>query len=173
MRVDCIVMAGGRASRLGGAVKPLIEVCGEPMVFRVLRAAGVVCRRIILAYSPHTRDLAPLCSSTAFPGVECLEGSGEGYVSDLRDALALAGTPVLVLPADMPHLTWEVLEDFLVKAMAAPGDVVNLVTSRGPTGVALFKRRGGAWWDVEYPPSPALIDVDTPRDLEEAEEACP
>lgn len=170
--MDCAVMAGGRASRLGGVEKPLLSVCGEPMLFRVLDAASRVCRRILLVYSRHTPSLGALCRSGALRGVECLEGSGEGYVSDLREALRLLSPPVLVLPADMPHIRWEYLEDFIVKAMASPGVVVNMSTPRGPTGVALFKEPGGPWWEVEYPENPALIDVDTPRDLEEAEEAC-
>ncbi len=173
MRVDCIVMAGGRASRLGGVEKPLLRVCGRPMVLRVLEAASRVCRRVLLVYSRHTPSLGVLCRSGVLPGLLCLEGSGEGYVADLRRALEVLSPPVLVLPADMPYLTWEYLEDFLVKAMMAPGSVVNLVTGRGPTGISFFKDYGGPWWDVEYPDNPAFIDVDTREDLEEAERACP
>lgn len=172
MGIDCIVMAGGRASRLGGVEKPLVRVCGRPMVLGVLEAASRVCDRILMVYSRHTRGIEVLCRTLAFPGLQCLEGSGEGYVGDLRAALELAWVPALVLPADTPHIDWVYLDDFLEKAIAAPGSVVNLVTSKGPTGISLFKDRGGSWWDIEYPRAPAFIDVDTPRDLEEAEEEC-
>lgn len=170
--VDCIVMAGGRGSRLGGVEKPLLEVCGKPMLARILETAGSICRRVLLVYSRHTRGLELICRSSAFMGLECVEGSGEGYAMDLREALTVIQPPVLVLPADMPHITREYLEDFLVKAMASPGTIVNLVTGRGPTGISLFKGYIGQWWDIEYPDTPALFDIDTPHDLKEAEEAC-
>lgn len=172
MRVDCIIMAGGKGSRLGGVAKPLLKVCGKPMILSVLEAAERVCRRILLVYSRYTRGLEVICRSSVAAGLECMEGSGEGYVADLKRALEIVKPPVLVLPADMPFLTWEYLEDFLVKAMLAPRAVVNLVTGRGPTGVSLFKDYGGPWWDLELPSVPAFIDVDTPEDLEEAERNC-
>ncbi len=169
-RVDCIVMAGGRGSRLGGAVKPLLEVCGKSIIERMLGEAWRVCRRVILVYSSHTRGLEVLCRS-GYP-LECIKGSGESYVEDLKHALMLASLPALVLPADMPFITWMLLEDFLVKALSSPAPIVNLSTPRGPSGVSLFKEREGAWEDVEYPWSHQLLDVDEPGDLEEAERSC-
>lgn len=171
VRVDCVIMAGGRGSRLGGVEKPLVKVCGEPMLLRLLRAARPVCKRILLVYSNKTPVLAALCGSGALEGVECIEGEGE-YVRDLNLALDFSSPPTLVLPADMPHLSHEILEDFLAKAIASPGVVVNMVTSRGPTGVSLFKARGGVWQDIEYFYHDALIDVDTPEDFSEAERTC-
>ncbi len=156
---------------MGGAAKPLLRACGRRIIDRLLGEAVMVCRRILLVYSIHTEDLEYSVCRSGYP-LECVKGSGKGYVDDLKQALALAGMPVLVLPADMPHLTWMLLDDFLVKAMASPAAVVNLTTPRGPTGVSLFKARGGAWEDVEYPWSPWLIDVDEPGDLEEAEAWC-
>lgn len=173
MRVDCVVMAGGRGSRLGGVEKPLIKVCGRPMILGVLEAASKVCRRLVLVYSSHTESLAALCRRAGLRlKIECLKGSGESYVEDLALAMGALEPPVLVLPADMPLLTWEYLDDFLSKALPAPAPVVNLVTKRGPTGISLFKKPGGSWWDLEYPVAPALLDVDTPEDLAEAEACC-
>jgi molybdopterin-guanine dinucleotide biosynthesis protein A len=38
---DLIVLAGGRGSRLGGAVKPAVEVAGRTLLSRVLDASGL------------------------------------------------------------------------------------------------------------------------------------
>ena len=141
------------------------------MIERVLDEAMRVCRRVVLVYSDYTRDLEWAVCRSGYP-VECVRGSGSGYVEDLKHALMLVSLPALVLPADTPLIPWVVIEDFIVKALASPCQVVNLTTPRGPTGVSLFKSHGGAWTDVEYPWLPELIDVDEPGDLEEAERAC-
>ncbi len=169
-RINCVVMAGGRGSRLGGIEKPLLEVCGAPMLVRVLRALEHACARVVVAYSPWTRGVEDLCR-TLPPMVECVEGRGS-YVEDLKEALMLAGLPALVAPSDIPFLNPRLLEAFLEKALSEPADVVNLAGEDGePTGISLFKSMGGEWASIVMR-GEWLIDVDTPEDLERAGSLC-
>ena len=171
MRLDCIVMAGGRATRMEGLVKPLLEVCGKPMIMRVVGAIRNLCNRIILVYSDHTIRVVDLCMGP-MGSVECVKGVG-GYVEDLKLALNLVSLPALVVPADMPFIDHMILEGFLLKALLTPEPVVNLVdASRGPVGVTLFKEREGSWADVVVDGGYKLLDVDTWSDYEEAVRIC-
>lgn len=171
MKVDCIIMAGGRATRMGGVVKPLLEVCGKPMILRVVGALQNICRRLVVVYTSHTRRLVDLCRG-ALGAVECVEGSG-GYVNDLKLALNLVSLPALVAPADLPFLDPLLLGDFILKALLTPEPVVNLVDAdRGMVGVTLFKEREGAWYDVIVKGGFRLLDIDTWDDYREAVSRC-
>lgn len=171
MRLDCIVMAGGRATRMGGIAKPLLEVCGKPMLYHVVKVLWGLCRRVIVVYSKATMAVRDLCRGPLGP-VECVEGVGE-YVEDLKLALNLASTPVLVAPADTPFIDVPLLSEFVARALLTPEPVVNLVdVERGPVGVTLFKDRGGPWADVAVKGGPRLLDVDTWDDYMEAVRLC-
>jgi len=171
VRLDCLVMAGGRATRMGGVAKPLLEICGKPMVYWVVRALWSLCRRIIIVYSKATQGVGELCRGPLGP-VECIEGVG-GYVEDLRLSLNLASPPILVVPADTPFIDRNILEFFVTRALLAPEPVVNLVdVERGAVGVTLFKDRGGPWADVAVRGGYKLLDIDTWRDYEEAVRLC-
>ncbi|MCX8196639.1 MAG: NTP transferase domain-containing protein [Acidilobaceae archaeon] len=159
-------MAGGKGSRMGGAEKPILELCGKPLLVRALEAARPFCREILVVTSPKAPLTRSLCPSL---GVECLEGSGD-YVSDLNMALA-PPFPVLVLPSDLPFLEPEALREFLRAAEGMPYAVVNLLGPAGPSGVSLFKSWGGEWGDVRLEGYP-LIDVDTWEDYWRAVEMC-
>ncbi len=169
--MDCVLMVGGRATRMGGAPKPLLEVCGVPMAVRVLRSLSGICEKIYVVYSKWTRELEDLCRG-ALGGVICVEGGGESYVDDLRLALSLASLPALVVPADIPFLSPAVLEDFVARAMARAEPVVNLATERGLTGVSLFKRTDGPWTDIVVSGDDSLVDVDTWEDYARVVERC-
>ncbi len=170
--VDCIVMAGGRGERFGGPSKPLVEVCGLPMIVWVVRAASPVCRRIFVAYTDHTRDVESMCSGALGRAV-CVKTSGRGFVPDLKEALTLVSYPALVLPADTPLIRPWLLAWFLEAALAMGGDVVNLgYKDGGLTGISLLKRPSGSWATVEIGERSWALDVDTRQDLVEAEEAC-
>ncbi|WP_205529147.1 nucleotidyltransferase family protein, partial [Microbacterium halotolerans] len=57
---EAIVLAGGRASRLGGIDKPRLRVGQETLLGGVLRAlTDAGCRRIIVAGPPPRTEAAP------------------------------------------------------------------------------------------------------------------
>ncbi len=49
-----VIMAGGMAKRMGGVEKPLVKICGKPMIEHVLVVARKLTRRVYVATSPNT-----------------------------------------------------------------------------------------------------------------------
>ncbi len=167
-----VVMAGGRGSRLGGVEKPLLEVCGRPMVEAALGAARALGEPVLC-----TSPLAPNVERRYCGRVRCVRGIGE-YVADLDHALREAGPPALVLPADMPFLDLGLVElmMFVEAALESESHVVTLNLCREgschESGISLFKSRGGDWENVYASWRAAFLDVDVEEDLREAIGLC-
>ena len=163
MRIVAVVMAGGRARRMGGVVKPLIRVCGRPLIEHVLEPLDSVWR-IIVALSRHTLEgLRGYCRR-----YECIRTSGSGYSWDLRSILySILHRPLLVVPADIVGLgTW-----ILGLAEGVGGRSIYTVKCGGrPLGVSIVLGRGWDWEDLEAGCN--VVNVNTWEDLERAEEAC-
>lgn len=102
--LPALVLCGGRGTRLGAETeKPLVTVCDEPMldrVVRALRASRVASVSAVTSpHAPETRERA------AALGLDTIHAPGEGYVADLRYALDRVGTPALTVVSDLPHLS--------------------------------------------------------------------
>jgi molybdopterin-guanine dinucleotide biosynthesis protein A len=92
-----VVLAGGRAARLGGQAKPQLDVGGRTMLVIVLDAVTDASRRIVVG----PRQAAP---GDVLQVRE--EPPGGGPVAALRAGLAEVSTDVVaVLAADLPFLT--------------------------------------------------------------------
>ncbi|PMP94262.1 MAG: hypothetical protein C0167_04230 [Nitrososphaera sp.] len=137
--MNVIIMAGGRGSRLVYVEKPLVEVCGRPMVDGVISAATAMGK-------------LTLCTSRFTPNVEksycgslrCVRGSGD-YVSDLETALEAVGTPALVLPADMPFIDRGIqeLRGFVDLALVSHAPVITLNVCRSGAATSRGSRYSG------------------------------
>jgi molybdopterin-guanine dinucleotide biosynthesis protein A len=94
------LIAGGRATRLGGMAKGLLEVEGEPIAARSLRLfGGLLGGSLVVANDP-----GPL-GALGVP-VVADRIPGKGAPGGLHAALGAAGTPwVLTAACDMPFLT--------------------------------------------------------------------
>lgn len=116
-RVDAVVLAGGRSTRLGRD-KATVVVGGLPLLDRVLRAAGPVADRLLVAGPERT-----LVPGTPAP-VWCREDPpGGGPVAGVAAALGQVRAPrVLVLAVDLPFL--------------APG-ALRVLLDAGPAAVAI------------------------------------
>ena len=64
---DAIVLAGGRASRLGGAQKPLLEVGGTALLTRTVAAARSAGAKRIIVVAERMLDDPLLESSPPLP----------------------------------------------------------------------------------------------------------
>lgn len=96
---DAVILAGGRARRLGGADKPGTPVGGRPLI---AWAAGAVARagRIVIV-GPARPELPDAV-------VVCEDPPGSGPVPALRAGLAEVRAPwVTLLAADLPFLRTE------------------------------------------------------------------
>ena len=95
-------MCGGAGTRLDRGEKPLFEVCGEPMVERVLDA--LEGSRVDTAHAV-TSPKAPETADRLRGRVPVLETNGAGYVADLTDALERVDVPVVTVASDLPLLS--------------------------------------------------------------------
>jgi len=108
MKLDALIMAGGRGTRMDGDVeKPLLEIDGSPMVERVLSALkGSMCVARIWA---ATSENAPGTESLLVGrGAAVFRTPGRGYVEDMVCALEGLGLgKTLVVSADLALLSSE------------------------------------------------------------------
>jgi len=107
-----LIMAGGAGSRLRRGEKPLLPVCGRPMVSYVtdaFRAAG--CEPVIVV-SPKTPMTADWCRSSGFPVVRT---DGKGFVEDMVSAVRSLeeDSPLIISVADIPCLTSSIIRTIL------------------------------------------------------------
>ena len=104
-------MAGGKGSRMKIAQeKPLIKVCGKPVIMYVLEALKNAKKidSVVVAVSCCTPKTAQFLSQ--FP-VKVVETPGVDYVSDMGYASkALKLGVVLAIAADLPLVTGKVLD---------------------------------------------------------------
>lgn len=174
--VAAVIMAGGEARRMGGALKPLINVCGAPMIQWVINVALNVSRHVVVVTSPRTTQplLTNIPALTNDPHIHIIETPGDGYVSDLGVVTSSLRKPLLVLPADVPLITADHLRSFLNAAKEFPNaDVVTLVVEGiGPIGISLFRSEGGDWASVTVRGDDRLMNVNTWEDLRRAETLC-
>lgn len=113
-RQAALVLAAGTGSRMGGMVKPLIRMEGQPIVCRLvgsLQAAGI--ERIVVVIGPHTQgvqqalhqafDSGLVRPSSGLSFAQAAPGSGQMH-SLLQGLTALADTraDVMVCLADQP-----------------------------------------------------------------------
>lgn len=99
--VDVIVLAGGRARRMGGVDKPALTVGGRSLLTRALDATATTARHVVVV-GPHRAELDNRILQTR----EQPEGSGP--VAAIAAGLAVLPQPaadvVVVLAADLPFV---------------------------------------------------------------------
>ncbi|WP_194836169.1 NTP transferase domain-containing protein [Nocardia sp. XZ_19_369] len=103
---DAIVLAGGRASRMGGVDKPAIVIGGRSMLDAALAAVTSCVQTVVVG--PHRPGLPPEIKQTREvpPGSGPVAAIGAGL-----HALGSAAPLVVVLAADLPFLSdWSVTE---------------------------------------------------------------
>ena len=98
---SALILAGGKATRLGGVAKHALLVDGEPILARQAR---------VLA--PRVAEILVSCGTDA-PGYRTVRDAvtGAGPLAGIAAGLAAATTPwLLVVAGDMPDLRGEVLD---------------------------------------------------------------
>jgi molybdopterin-guanine dinucleotide biosynthesis protein A len=123
-RVDAAILAGGRARRLGGADKALVEVGGRRIVDRQLAVLAPLFGEVLLVVDAPAR-LGEVA------GVRRVvdERPGEGPLAALASALGAArGDALVVVGCDLPFLDERLLA---------------LLRDRAPDAEALVPRVGG------------------------------
>jgi molybdopterin-guanine dinucleotide biosynthesis protein A len=133
--VTACILAGGRARRLGGALKPLLVVDGETILAR---------QRAVLA--PRAAELV---IAVAGPGPLAEQGlravfdtvADAGPLAGLAAGLAASARPwLLAVAGDMPHLAPAVLDALLARAGADVDAVVPRVNGYPEPLCAVYGR---------------------------------
>jgi len=120
-----IVLAGGEGSRMGGVLKPLLPLKGEPIIARVLRAIDDADRIIVVGPDELRVAMPPQTQLTREnpPGGGPVRGLAAGF------ALCDGADEIAVVAADLPFLTNQ--------ALAA--------LRQQPSGTALYVDDEGRW----------------------------
>jgi molybdenum cofactor guanylyltransferase len=123
---DTVVLAGGRASRMGGADKAGLAVGGAPMLVSVAQAAAAAgTSRLIIVGPARMGSVRDGVVSLAAGRIGWLawvqeETPGSGPVAGLRRGLAEATAPwLLLVAADLPFLTAAHIRDLLATGRPA------------------------------------------------------
>ena len=178
-----VVLAGGRAARLGGRAKPQLEVGGRTMLATVLAAVADATDRIVVGPRQPVPDDVLIVRE---------EPPGGGPVAALRAGLAEVSTDVVALLAgDLPFLTAALIaqlraeldgdgilvvddggrEQWLLGVWRTAALRTAVSGASGPTSLRkvlapLAPRRLRP--DVEPGQPPPWLDCDTPADLARA-----
>jgi molybdopterin-guanine dinucleotide biosynthesis protein A len=138
------VLAGGHASRLGGADKPALVVGERSLLASVVSAAAGAGARLVVVVGPPRPGLVLAAGRLR---VVREEPPGSGPMPALRRGLAEVAAPwVLVLAADLPFIRAGHLTSLLAAAAEA----------RPATGAVLADDTGRPQWLVGCWPTEAL-----------------
>jgi adenosylcobinamide-phosphate guanylyltransferase len=118
--VTAIVMAGGKGTRMGGKKeKPLIELCGIPMIQHVINALLDSKRisDIIILTSPNTPKTSKLAHTR---GYSVFQTPGNGYIEDLQYYISECfpqneNKIILTVTSDLPLITSEIINQVLLE----------------------------------------------------------
>ncbi len=123
---DAIVLAGGRASRMGGVDKPAIVIGGRSMLDAALDSVRD-CGTVVVV-GPHRPEL-----DARFRQVrEVPPGSGPvAAIGTGMSALDTAAPWIVVLAADMPFLTDAAVHELLARATESTADAVFAIDASG------------------------------------------
>lgn len=195
-RLAAIVLAGGRARRLGGVDKPGIRLGQRSLAGVVVGAAAQAGACRVVVVGPDRAELAADLADDAGTRIEFIRErpAGAGPVPALRAGLDLITEPVLLLllAADLPFLTATALRDLVDSAAPVGGAVVTddqgqpqwLVSCWRSTSLrdALASYTGSSLRGLLAPlphvdvaavarpgEPPYWLDCDTPEDLATAE----
>ncbi|WP_406661545.1 NTP transferase domain-containing protein [Methanolobus sp. ZRKC3] len=115
--MDAIIMAGGFGSRLGMGEKPNVELLGKPLISYVIDTLEKteIIGKIYVAVSPATPSTEGIIDSLYEGRVKVIHTGGGNYVGDMVFAVKSAGIedPVLILMADIPLLSSELIEHII------------------------------------------------------------
>lgn len=97
--VTAVILAGGRATRMGGQDKGLVELAGRPMIAHVLAALAPQVDRLIINANRNLERYAAF----GWPVVTDEDSGFLGPLAGLAAGLRAAQTPlVLTAPCDSP-----------------------------------------------------------------------
>ncbi len=113
-----LILAGGEGSRLGMGEKPLVIICGRPMIAWVIEAFTAGGLEVVVVTSRRTPMTLNYLRAQ---GVEFYQGAGQGYIEDIVEAVTELDVtaPLFTSVADIPCLRHqhvkEIRDDYLTR----------------------------------------------------------
>ncbi|PKL70780.1 MAG: 5-deoxyadenosylcobinamide phosphate nucleotidyltransferase [Methanomicrobiales archaeon HGW-Methanomicrobiales-1] len=106
--MHALIMAGGAGSRLNLGEKPLILICGQPLVSYVVDAFEDAGCKPVIATSFRTPMTQNWCRAH---GIEFCKTAGTGYVEDMVQAVGMLEDegPVFISASDLPCITSDII----------------------------------------------------------------
>jgi adenosylcobinamide-phosphate guanylyltransferase len=107
-----LIMAGGAGSRLDLGEKPIIPLCGRPMIEYIItafRQAG--CEPVVVA-SPRTPMTQNWCRAN---NITLCKTEGTGFIEDMIDAIQVLEEkgPAFITVSDIPGITSGIIRSIL------------------------------------------------------------
>lgn len=188
-RVTGVLLAGGRARRMGGTDKGLVELAGRPMVAHVLARLEPQVAALVVNANRNRERYADL-------GVEVVADTLDGYLGPLAGLLAgmeVAATELVVTaPCDSPFVPPDLVGRLVAGLDAAGADlavahdgerqqtVFLLARTALADGLRAWLADGGrkidAWFarlavtDVDFRDRPeAFLNINTPEERADLE----
>ncbi len=119
--VSALILAGGRATRMGGVDKTALVVDGETIFVRQVRVLAPRVEEIIVSVGVREMGSDPIYRTV----VDAVAGAGP--LAGVHAGLVACSTPwMLVIAGDMPHLDGAVVDQMI----AAIGDAHDAVGIR-------------------------------------------
>lgn len=138
-RLTGVVLAGGRARRMGGQDKGLIPFRGRPLVAYALEALDAVAGRILINANRNREQYARF----GYPVVGDAGDGFEGPLAGLLAALRAAETPyVLTVPCDSPLVAGPLLARLWTRLEAAGAEIAVAHDGAWLQPVFLLAERG-------------------------------
>lgn len=131
--VSGVILAGGKARRLGGQDKGLIELCGRPMIEHSIRVFAPQVQALVISANRNLEQYRAL----GYVVIEDSFGSYEGPLAGLWRALQITQNPLLAtLPCDAPLAP----HDFVARLQAhfKPGQTLATIAHDGERLQPLF-----------------------------------
>jgi len=143
MGLTALVMAGGKGTRIKSEEeKPLLRVCGRPLIEHVLNALREAEKvdEIIVAVSEHTPKTASMVKRFF---VKVVKTPGRGFCLDAQYAIKkLKLETVLTISADLPLITGEVIDEVIERYEQCGKPALTVMAP-----IEIYKRLG---LDVDY-----------------------
>lgn len=184
-----VILAGGRARRMGGEDKGLVNLAGRPMAAWILERLAPQCDTLIINANRNAARYRQLGAPVIADGIEDYAGPLAGMAA----ALATVSTPwIVTVPCDGPFLSPDLvtrlhaarLRDDAELAVAHDGERMQPVYALLPTALnhslEAFLAAGGRKidrWYAEHRVALAdfsdatdtFVNVNTPEDRDEVE----
>ena len=103
-----LIMAGGAGVRLNLGEKPLLMICGQPLISYVINAFEREGCTPVVATSPRTPMTVNWCRAH---GIDFCKTEGAGYVDDMVSAVRMLEDekPLFVSVSDIPCITSDIV----------------------------------------------------------------